>query len=178
MTPILCAAPAARVRSFAPVAPADARLLILGSMPGAASLSARQYYAHPQNQFWPIMAQLRFCPLELPYAQRLERLQQHGLALWDVLRSCVRRGSLDAAIEQRGATANDLPRLLRTCRGIERVCCNGATAYRSLQRHFGALLEREFPQIQCLQLPSTSPAHARMRPADKLLAWEAALRDA
>jgi hypoxanthine-DNA glycosylase len=178
MTPGLNAAPAARVRSFAPVLPAEARLLILGSMPGAASLAARQYYAHPQNQFWPIMAQLRFCPLELPYAQRLERLQQHGLALWDVLRTCVRRGSLDAAIDERGATANDLPRLLRTCRGIERVCCNGATAYRSLQRHFGALLEREFPQIQCLQLPSTGPAHARMRLAEKLLAWERALRRA
>jgi TDG/mug DNA glycosylase family protein len=102
-------------------------------------------------------------------------LQQHGLALWDVLHSGARRGSLDAAIEHRGAIANDLPQLLHSYRGIERLCCNGATAYRTLQRHFGAQLRREFPQLECLQLPSTSPAHASMSLGDKLLAWERAL---
>ena len=164
-----------RVQSFAPVVRSDARVLILGSMPGAASLAARQYYAHPRNQFWTIVARQGIAARALPYPQRLELLQQHGLALWDVLHSCVRRGSLDAAIEHGGATPNDLPQLLRTYRGIERLCCNGATAYRALQRHFGAQLQREFPQLECLQLPSTSAAHAGMSLSDKLLAWERAL---
>jgi double-stranded uracil-DNA glycosylase len=169
---------APRIQSFAPVVRADARVLILGSMPGAASLVARQYYAHPQNQFWTIMARQGIAARELPYALRLESLQQHGFALWDVLHSCVRRGSLDAAIEQRGAIANDLPQLLRGYPGITRLCCNGATAYRALQRHFGRQLQREFAQLECLQLPSTSPAHASMSLADKLSAWERALRRA
>jgi hypoxanthine-DNA glycosylase len=171
-------APASRIRSFAPIVRVDARVLILGSMPGTASLAAQQYYAHPQNQFWPIMAQLGRSSPELPYAHKLERLQQHGLALWDVLHSCVRHGSLDAAIDMRGAIANDLPGLLRAHQGIRRVCCNGVTAYRALQRHCGATLLREFPRLECLQLPSTSPAHARMPLAAKLLAWERALRRA
>lgn len=169
---------ATRLYGFAPLVRADARLLILGSMPGAASLAAQQYYAHPQNQFWPIMAQLCGAPRSPCYAGRVQRLQQHRLALWDVLRSCVRHGSLDASIEHASAVPNDLPQLLRAHPGIARLCCNGGTAYRELQRHFGAQLQREFPHLACLQLPSTSPAHARMRPADKLLAWEAALRDA
>ena len=171
-------APASRIRSFAPIVRADARVLILGSMPGTASLAAQQYYAHPQNQFWPIMARAGLSSPELPYPRKLERLQRHGLALWDVLHSCVRQGSLDAAIEARGAIANDLPALLHAHPGIERVCCNGATAYRELQRHFGAKLLREFPRLECLQLPSTSPAHARMPLAAKLMAWEHALRRA
>jgi TDG/mug DNA glycosylase family protein len=167
-----------RIRSFAPVVRADARLLILGSMPGTASLTAQQYYAHPQNQFWSIMAHQGVAPRELPYAERLERLQLRGLALWDVLQSCVRPGSLDAAIEQQSAVANDLPSLLRAHRDLRWVCCNGATAYRALQRHFGAQLTREFPQLHRLQLPSSSPAHARMPLAEKLLAWGQALRRA
>jgi len=164
-----------RVQSFAPVVRTDARVLILGSMPGAASLAARQYYAHPRNQFWTIMARQGIAEPALPYALRLERLQEQRLALWDVLHSCLRRGSLDAAIELRGAIANDLPQLLHAHRGIERLCCNGATAYRALQRHFGAQLQRDFPGLVCLQLPSTSPAHASMSLSDKLLAWERAL---
>lgn len=157
---------------------ADARLLILGSMPGAASLAARQYYAHPHNQFWPIMQQIFGVPRALPYAARLQRLQQNQVALWDVLRSCLRPGSLDAAIEHDSAIPNDLPRLLRTHPAITRLCCNGGSAYRAVQRYFGEQLRHEFPQLECLRLPSTSPAHAGMRPADKLVAWRAALEPA
>jgi hypoxanthine-DNA glycosylase len=171
-------APATRLYSFAPLVRADARLLILGSMPGAASLAAQQYYAHPQNQFWPIMERLCGARRSLSYASRLQRLQQCRVALWDVLHSCVRCGSLDASIEHASAVPNDLPQLLRAHPGIERLCCNGGTAYRALHRYFGTQLQREFPQLLCLQLPSTSPAHARMRLADKLVAWEAALKNA
>jgi len=156
-----------RCRSFAPVARADARILILGSMPGAASLAAQQYYAHPRNQFWGILERLCGIGIDLPYDERLERLQQRGLALWDVLASCERRGSLDAAIERRTTIANDIPALL------QRICCNGAIAHAALRRSFGALTDAA--RIEILRLPSTSPANAGCTPARKLAAWRAAL---
>jgi TDG/mug DNA glycosylase family protein len=173
----MSAVPSTRLYSFAPVARADARVLILGSMPGVASLEAQQYYAHPQNQFWPIMEQLYGISRTLPYARRLLRLQQQHLALWDVLQSCIRCGSLDAAIEPASAVPNALPQLLRKHPRIRQLCCNGGSAYRAVQRYFGAQLRREFPQLLCVQLPSTSPAHARLRLNDKLLLWQAALKN-
>jgi len=165
----------APIHSFAPVIRADARILILGSMPGTASLAAAQYYAHPRNQFWPIMDQLYGAGRTLPYALRLEQLQRHGIALWDVLARCVREGSLDAAIEPASAVPNDLPGLLRRHPGIGLVCCNGATAHRLLQRHHGAAFAASLPQLRCLRLPSTSPAHAGVSLAGKLHAWRTAL---
>lgn len=171
----MSAKPCLRHYSFAAVARADARTLVLGSMPGAASLAARQYYAHPQNQFWPIMEGLCGAGRALPYALRLERLTHAGIALWDVLQSCVRPGSLDSAIEASSAEPNDIPALLRSHAGITRICCNGATAHRELLRHFGPALEREFARIAIAKLPSTSPAHALLRLPQKLSAWKAAV---
>lgn len=153
-----------------------ARVLILGSMPGAASLAAQQYYAHPQNQFWRIIERIYGVPRTLPYPARLEGLTSNRLALWDVLESCVRPGSLDAAIEHASAVPNALTRLLRAHPDIGRLCCNGATSYRAVQRFFGEELARDFPRLDCLQLPSTSPAHAALRFQDKLLAWRRALQ--
>lgn len=164
-----------RVRSFAPVGRADAHTLILGSMPGVASLRAQQYYAHPLNQFWPLMGEIFGAGPLLPYAARLERLQQQGVALWDVLRSCVRRGSLDAAIEQRSAVVNDLPAWLAEHPRIERLCCNGALAHAALHRHFAGTLTRCFGDIRIVRLPSTSPANAVGGLPRKLEAWRAAL---
>jgi double-stranded uracil-DNA glycosylase len=164
-----------RACSFAPVARADARVLILGSMPGAASLAAQQYYAHPHNQFWTIMGALCGAGLDLPYRRRLERLQGCGVALWDVFESCSRPGSLDAAIDHATAVPNDILGVLRRCPAIRRICCNGTTAYVAFRRHFGAeLLPRA---IELQRLPSTSPANASWRPARKLDAWRAALAD-
>jgi TDG/mug DNA glycosylase family protein len=171
------AAPArgARVCSFAPVEDRAARVLILGSMPGAASLAAQQYYAHPRNRFWSIMGALYGAHATLPYRQRLERLQAHGIALWDVFASCARPGSLDAAIDQRTAVINDIPALLQRCRYIDRVCCNGTTAYNAFQRHLGHSIARSEPVLQILRLPSTSPANASWSAARKLEAWRRAL---
>jgi double-stranded uracil-DNA glycosylase len=174
----MSAQPRVRHYSFAAVARADARTLVLGSMPGAASLAASQYYAHAQNQFWPIMAALCGAGRSLPYALRLERLEENRIALWDVLQSCVRNGSLDSAIEASSAEPNDIPALLRSHGQITRICCNGGTAYRELQRHFGPILQREFARIGIVKLPSTSPAHAGMRLAQKLSAWKAAVQPA
>ena len=169
--------PSARVHSFPAVVGADTRILILGSMPGVVSLAATQYYAHPRNQFWTIMGELYGAGPELPYARRLQRLQQSGLGLWDVLHSCVRRGSLDTAIERDSVIANELLPLLRRASRITRVCCNGGTAHRALQRHFGEQLARDFPHIDVRRLPSTSPANASWSYARKLAAWAAALSD-
>jgi TDG/mug DNA glycosylase family protein len=168
--------PPARVQSFAPVVGADTAILILGSMPGVASLNARRYYAHPQNHFWRIMGEICGAGPELPYGQRLQALLHQRLGLWDVLQSCVRGGSLDAAIEHDSAVANDLLPLLRAGT-VMRLCCNGSTAYTALQRHFGESLAREFPQIDVCRLPSTSPANASCSYARKLEAWTEALRE-
>lgn len=171
----MSAQPRVRHYSFAAVVRVDARVLVLGSMPGATSLAASQYYAHPQNQFWPIMAALCDAGRALPYALRLARLEENRIALWDVLQSCVREGSLDSAIEASSAEPNDIPALLHSHGKIARICCNGGTAYRELQRHFGSQLQRDFPHITTLKLPSTSPAHAAMPLADKLSAWRPAV---
>ncbi|HTW73484.1 MAG TPA: DNA-deoxyinosine glycosylase [Steroidobacteraceae bacterium] len=162
-----------RARSFAAVVGGGARLLILGSMPGAASLAARQYYAHPYNRFWSILGEICGAGGELPYPRRLHCLKSHGFALWDVLHSCVRVGSLDSSIERRSARPNDIPGLLRRHPGIVRICCNGATAHAALLRYFGPELRALGVEVR--RLPSTSPANAGCPPADKLAAWRAAL---
>jgi double-stranded uracil-DNA glycosylase len=165
-----------RARSFAPVIGAGAHILILGSMPGTASLAAHQYYAHPYNQFWNIFGQLCGAGRELPYAERLQRLTSHGFALWDVLHSCVREGSLDSAIEHHTAVPNDIPGLLHRYPSVTRICCNGGTAHTALLRYFGEELRALGTEVR--RLPSTSPANASYRPARKLSAWRCALGDA
>lgn len=117
-------------RCFAPVVNADTRVLILGSLPGVASLAAQQYYAHPRNQFWPLLATVLGQPglPALDYPQRLAHLQAHGVGLWDVVAQAQRRGSLDTAI--RAAQRNDLARLVASLPALRLVAFNGATAPR------------------------------------------------
>ena len=157
-----------RVHSFPAVIGAGTRILILGSMPGVASLAAQQYYAHPRNQFWRIMGELCGAGARAAVPRGACRCcSDHGLALWDVLHSCVRPGSLDAAIEHDSVIANELLPLLRQA-SVMRLCCNGGTAHAALQRHFGHALAREFPQLDVRRLPSTSPANASWSYARKL----------
>ena len=157
------------IHSFAPVADANARILILGSMPGVESLRAGQYYAHPRNAFWRIMGDLVGASPDLPYSKRVMRLRRSGIALWDVLAACMREGSLDAAIDEQSIIANDLVSFLAQHRRITRVFFNGATAERCFARHVQPALENGILQLQ--RLPSTSPAHAAMSYAKKLQAW-------
>jgi TDG/mug DNA glycosylase family protein len=164
-----------RVFSFPAIIGRDARVLILGSMPGVVSLTASQYYAHPRNQFWPLMGELFGATPDLPYPQRLQVLLDHHIALWDVLHSCVRPGSLDASIEHTSAQPNDLIALLRRADTIARICCNGGTAYLALKRHFEPRLAQQFARVEVLKLPSTSPANASWSYARKLNAWRSAL---
>ncbi len=153
--------------SFPPNFSEDARILILGSMPGVESLRQQQYYAFRFNVFWRIIGELFGFDPQQPYALRLECLKHHRIALWDVLQYCERAGSLDAAI--RNAQANDIPGLLKKCPQMELICCNGGAAYRYFKKFFPA------PPIPVLQLPSTSPAAARLNYEAKLALWRSAL---
>lgn len=158
------------VSSFPPVADANARILLLGSMPGEASLRAGQYYAHPHNQFWTILAGIIGFPAGAPYAERCTRVRQAGIAIWDVLQSCVRPGSLDASIDPHSIIPNDIGELLRQCPQIRLIGFNGGMAETVFRRHIRPRLTLS-GSITCIRLPSTSPAHASLRPAAKLQQW-------
>lgn len=157
------------IAGFPPVALRSTRVLILGSMPGEASLRAGQYYAHPQNSFWKLMGEFFDAGATLPYAVRVRRLCAAGVALWDVLATCRRSGSLDAAIEPSSVIANNFPAFFAAHRRITHVFFNGATAERCFLRH-AAVAGRELTR---LRLPSTSPANAAMSYARKRRAWRA-----
>jgi len=162
-----------RIHSFAPVAGADATVLILGSMPGKASLAAGQYYAHRQNQFWGIMGELIGARASVPYRDRLEILKSSRIALWDVLGSCVRRSSLDAHIEAGSEVPNDFNGFFLQHPGIKHVYFNGAKAEQCFLKHVLPTLTTAQPGYQ--RLPSTSPANAGMSYQEKLLAWRSVL---
>lgn len=157
--------------AFPPVAAPGARVLVLGSMPGEASLAARRYYAHPRNAFWPIMGELFGAGPDLGYRERLTRIKRAGIALWDVLASCRRKGSLDSAIDEKSIEPNDFAAFFARHRRIRHVCFNGAAAERCFRRRvlppLGALGE----ELEFRRLPSTSPAHASLSLRDKLAAW-------
>jgi hypoxanthine-DNA glycosylase len=148
---------------LAPVIDERTRILVLGSFPGAASLAAQQYYAHPRNLLWPILSALTGEPLAaLPYEERLPRLLAHGFGLWDVLGACEREGSLDSAI--RKPAANDFARLRELCPLLETVGFNGQTSGKFAPQFAAA-------GYRTVVLPSTSPAHASMSLDAKLAAW-------
>jgi TDG/mug DNA glycosylase family protein len=163
-----------KARGFAPLARRDARVLILGSLPGQESLRRQQYYAQPRNAFWAIMGELYGAGPELCYAARLRRLRARRVAVWDVCASAVREGSLDAMIVTASVVANDFAAFYAAHAHIRLVCFNGATAHALYRRLvLPRLGTRRHPPLRVL--PSTSPAHAARSLADKLAAWRAAL---
>jgi len=159
----------ARLTGLAPVVDVDARVLVLGSFPSAASLAQQQYYAHPQNRFWQIVGSIVDGSdwRSHEYAERLRRARGAGIAIWDIYGSCERSGSLDAAI--RDPEFNDFAALIRQAPGLKRVCFNGATAARAV-RHLASF------GLETLALPSTSPANAGQPLELKLGRWREALR--
>jgi len=160
----------ARVQSFEPVIGYRPRIVILGSMPGVASLEAVQYYAHPQNAFWRIMGTLFGFDHEVDYETRIGEICKLPIVLWDSLQSCHRPGSLDSNIDVNSAQANDFPTLLNRFPEIRAIFFNGATS----EKYFRKLaLPNLSPglDIELLRLPSTSPAHAGMSFDQKLDAW-------
>lgn len=160
-----------QIQGFPPVADDRARILILGSMPGEASLRAGQYYANERNAFWRIIGDLIGAGPALSYAERLESLQAAGIALWDVIATCERYGSLDSDIVRGSVCVNDFPAFFATHPGIESVYFNGGTAETSFRRHVLPGLEGK--ALRLLRLPSTSPAHAARSYLEKLAAWSA-----
>ncbi len=149
-----------------PVIDASTRVLILGSFPGEASLTAGQYYAHPRNHFWPLLAALLRVPLvELAYRKRLLELKRHHVGLWDIIVRCTRAGSADSAI--RDALHGDIAIAQRRTKVLQLVCFNGKTAGQAEPRWRAAGYSTRV-------LPSSSPAYT-MPFSDKLAAWRAAL---
>lgn len=141
-----------RISSFPPIIDKDSEILILGSIPGVKSLEKQQYYGHPQNKFWKIIFELFNEKFTEDYSERINMLKKHHIALWDVIDSCERKGSLDSEIKNE--EANQIPELLEEYQNIKAVFSNGGKSYKNLQK----ILGKDF-RLPIHLLPSTSPLH-------------------
>ncbi|HVY06272.1 MAG TPA: DNA-deoxyinosine glycosylase [Burkholderiales bacterium] len=161
--------PVVIARGFAPIATKASRVLVLGSMPGKKSLDARQYYAHPHNAFWKIMGRMFGAGPDLAYEERVAALARAGVAVWDVLESCSREGSLDASIDEASIVVNDFRAFFDAHPGIRHVFFNGAKAEHSFNRYVRT--DVDVANLRFTRLPSTSPAHASIALPQKIKAW-------
>lgn len=157
--------------AFPPIVDPGARVLILGSMPGEASLRQQQYYGHPRNAFWPILDALLGIPAQASYPERCEQLLAHGIALWDVIAACERPGSLDQSIRRETIRVNDFAALFAATPGLRQLLFNGGTAEREYRRRVLPSLPATYRALPAHRLPSTSPANAGLRFEQKLAAW-------
>ena len=156
---------------FSPILGPVMTVLILGTLPSQQSLKKQQYYGHPQNAFWRVMGELFDAGPQLPYEERTRRLPAHGIAVWDVLASGTRPGSMDAAIDENTARPNDFAGLHARHPELEMVCFNGQAAARLFRRLVPAKVRKSFDAVSFVTMPSTSPAYAAMSFADKLQQW-------
>lgn len=144
-------------KSFKPLIDKKSKILILGSMPGVKSLEKQQYYAHPQNRFWKVMGNI--CNVlnlsEFDYDLKLRYLLENNIALWDIVKSCERKGSLDADIQNE--KLNNIRELLKKYKNIEIICLNGNKSYSVFEKCFPDLLK----EYSCYKMPSTSPVNAK-----------------
>lgn len=160
---------------FPPVVAKTPHTLILGSMPGIKSLAAGQYYAHPQNAFWKIMARLFDMPADT-YPQRVKIIKDNGLALWDTLKQCERDGSLDAMISDETIEVNDFAAFFKKHRSITRVFFNGSKSEGEFRKRvLPGLPSGVAARLTLSRLPSTSPAHAGMGFEAKVKAWSSVI---
>lgn len=164
-----------RCKGLPPVVPqpADLRVLILGSMPSLVSLHSQAYYAHPRNQFWPILrGALGMSEWPDVIEERYELLTERGIGLWDVIAECHRTGSLDSAIKAQDLKLNPVLDLLVHNASTYLIVCNGQKSGQLFKRYFAKELVRNHPNAQWVVLPSTSPAHATLSFANKNQAWQ------
>lgn len=162
--------------SFQPIVGSRAKILILGSMPGEASLAANQYYAHRRNAFWPIVTQLLQIDPDTPYEEKITALKSSHLALWDVLKSCKRTGSLDSMIEVDTQTVNDFQSFFNVHQQITHVFFNGGKAEACFKRYVSPAHDLGF--LKLARLPSTSPANARLSFSEKSNIWHEMIHSA
>jgi hypoxanthine-DNA glycosylase len=160
---------------FDPIESTDARLLVLGTMPGRASLLANEYYAHPRNAFWRIAGELFGHSSSAPYAERVANLISRDVAVWDVLQLCTRESSLDSDIDESSIIPNDFSSFFSAHRKIQLIGLNGTMAARLYERHVVPALLEDHAAIPCVLLPSTSPAHARLSVEHKSRIWKETL---
>ncbi len=156
---------------FPPIARPDARVLILGSLPGERSIAAGEYYAHPRNAFWRIMREI--VGAEGSYETRCAALIEARIALWDVLKQSVRPGSMDADIRFDTSEVNDFEGFLSQHRDIEMICFNGRKAEEMFRRCVRMEALQYQPGLELL--PSTSPAYASMPFEAKLARWRSTI---
>jgi TDG/mug DNA glycosylase family protein len=159
------------VSGFAPLVTTGARALVLGSLPSKMSLETGQYYGNPQNAFWRLMGELFDAGTRLPYAERVKRLSDSGVAVWDVLQSSVRPGSMDSAIDQSTAVANDFTSFFARRPNIQLVCFNGQKAAQMFERLVLPDIGNKSNTLRYQTLPSTSPAYAAMSFDEKFRHW-------
>lgn len=158
------------IHGFPPLARADARVLVLGSMPSRESLARQQYYAHPRNAFWPIMTHLYRLQIS-SYRERAEELTGHGVAVWDVLQACTRSSSLDSDIDDDSIVTNDFSGFFQAHPQVRKVFFNGAKAESVYLKQVIPDLSPGPAAYPHSRLPSTSPANAGMNFEQKLEAW-------
>lgn len=163
---------------FDPIAAPHATVLILGSLPSRQSLQKREYYGNPRNAFWHVMGELFAAGPDLPYAARAEKLRGHGIAVWDVLRSSARSGSMDAAIDPTTATPNDFGTFFDEHPMLELLCFNGKKAAELYERLVVPQGISTIENIEFRTMPSTSPAYASMSIDEKICHWAAVRRPA
>jgi len=160
-----------QTQGLAPIVGQNAKVLVLGTLPGQASLAAGEYYANPRNGFWRIISEIFELPPDMPYSARTSRLASAGVALWDVCESARRPGSLDTAIQSNSVVANDFATFLRAHGGVRLICFNGAKAADLYRRSVLPNLPEPMKSIPTESLPSTSPANASIPYTEKLSRW-------
>jgi TDG/mug DNA glycosylase family protein len=158
------------VNSFGYVANSEAKVLILGSMPGRISLAKQQYYGHAQNLFWPFMHEIFGIDSNLAYEQKLALLQSNGIALWDVMQECERHSSLDSDILEHSIKPNDFNDFFQRYPAMRHVFFNGSKAELSF-RNYVLPTNNHLAYLQLTKLPSTSPANASINRMKKLEEW-------
>ena len=156
---------------FPPIADKNATVLILGSMPGEASLNENQYYAHPRNKFWYIMGEMLRMDSNIAYEGKQEMVTKAGIAVWDVLKSCQREGSLDSSIRGSSVITNNFESFYSKYANIKHVFFNGVKAEKEYNKHVIPKISLKSSHIKYYRLPSTSPAMAMLSKEQKLAEW-------